>query len=182
MPNMPRGLLDPRSKEYAIQTVSALRRLVESEKADQIRIEKELATVREYRHWEVLGYKSEDALLEGELGKEAVSKLYAIGVKAEQEAKVISQGTRTDKLESTSLLCNEVRQGNAASYLARRIARERPDILERMKKGEFESVRAAAIEAGIIKVPTLFDQTKKLYLKLSAAEKRRFKEWMTRQG
>ncbi len=36
-----------------------------------------------------------------------------------------------------------------ANYLTRRIARDRPDILERMQAGEFRSVRAAALEAGI---------------------------------
>lgn len=42
------------------------------------------------------------------------------------------------------------------SYLLRRLARDRPDILERVKSGEFKSARAAAIEAGIIKpVPTV---------------------------
>jgi hypothetical protein len=38
-----------------------------------------------------------------------------------------------------------------SEYLAARIARDRPDILERMKAGEFPSVRAAAREAGIVK-------------------------------
>jgi hypothetical protein len=38
-----------------------------------------------------------------------------------------------------------------AKYLTARIARDRPDILERMKAGEFRSVRAAAREAGIVK-------------------------------
>jgi hypothetical protein len=33
-----------------------------------------------------------------------------------------------------------------------RIARDRPDVLERMKQGEFLSVRQAAIAAGIVKV------------------------------
>lgn len=37
-----------------------------------------------------------------------------------------------------------------------RLARDRPDVLERVKAGEFKSARAAAIEAGIIKpVPTV---------------------------
>ena len=40
--------------------------------------------------------------------------------------------------------------GNAAPYLTARIARDRPDILARMKAGEFPSVRAAALEAGIV--------------------------------
>jgi hypothetical protein len=34
--------------------------------------------------------------------------------------------------------------------LTARIARDRPDILERMKAGEFKSVRQAALEAGLI--------------------------------
>lgn len=35
--------------------------------------------------------------------------------------------------------------GTNASYLTSRIARDRPDILERMKAGEFTSVRKAAL-------------------------------------
>jgi hypothetical protein len=36
--------------------------------------------------------------------------------------------------------------GRGSDYLTRRIARDRPDILERMKAGDFTSVRKAAIE------------------------------------
>jgi hypothetical protein len=39
-------------------------------------------------------------------------------------------------------------------YLTARIARDRPDILDRMKAGEYPSVRKAALEAGIVK-PTI---------------------------
>lgn len=40
--------------------------------------------------------------------------------------------------------------------ILRRLARDAPEILERVKSGEFKSARAAAIEAGIIKpVPTV---------------------------
>ena len=35
-------------------------------------------------------------------------------------------------------------------YLMQRIARDYPDVLERAKRGEFLSVRAAAIAAGIL--------------------------------
>ncbi len=38
-----------------------------------------------------------------------------------------------------------------ADYLTARIARDRPDILERMKAGEYTSVRQAALDAGIVK-------------------------------
>jgi len=41
--------------------------------------------------------------------------------------------------------------GNSRAYLLRRLARDRPDLLERLKKGEFATVRDAAREAGIVK-------------------------------
>lgn len=41
-------------------------------------------------------------------------------------------------------------QGTSADYLTARIARDRPDILARMKAGEFRSVHEAAREAGFV--------------------------------
>jgi hypothetical protein len=41
--------------------------------------------------------------------------------------------------------------GDSPEYLAARIARDRPDIQEKMKAGEYPSVRAAAVDAGIVK-------------------------------
>jgi len=43
------------------------------------------------------------------------------------------------------------RRGTDPDYLTARIARDRPDILERMKAGEYRSVRAAARDAGLVK-------------------------------
>jgi hypothetical protein len=43
-----------------------------------------------------------------------------------------------------------IRGSGRGGYLTARIARDRPDILERMKAGEFSSVRQAAKEAGIV--------------------------------
>lgn len=45
---------------------------------------------------------------------------------------------------------NDLSQGTSAEYLTARIARDRPDILEAMRQGAYRSVRAAAIDAGII--------------------------------
>jgi hypothetical protein len=41
------------------------------------------------------------------------------------------------------------KRGNDPQYLTARIARDRPDIQERMKQGEFKSVRAAATVAQV---------------------------------
>jgi hypothetical protein len=46
----------------------------------------------------------------------------------------------------------QVKGSGGQKYLVSRIARDHPDVLERMKQGEFLSVRQAAIAAGIVKV------------------------------
>ena len=45
----------------------------------------------------------------------------------------------------------KVKGSGGQKYLGARIARDRLDVLERMKKGEFLRVRQAAIAAGIVK-------------------------------
>ncbi len=63
---------------------------------------------------------------------------------------------------------------NNSQRLLRRIARDYPQILKAYEAGEYRSVRAAAIEAGIIKIPTSFERTEKNILKGRS-------EWNTRQ-
>jgi hypothetical protein len=52
--------------------------------------------------------------------------------------------SRVDNVKSTD-------GGNSQAYLLRRLARDAPEVLDRVKAGEFKSARAAAIEAGIVK-------------------------------
>ena len=52
-----------------------------------------------------------------------------------------------------------------------RIARDRPDILERMKAGAFTSVREAAREAGMIKDVSLVEQVVRLWEKATPEER-----------
>jgi hypothetical protein len=61
--------------------------------------------------------------------------------------------------------------GRGADYLAARIARDRPDVLERMKKGEFKSARAAAKEAGIVKDKTPLDVVKSAWKRADARQR-----------
>jgi hypothetical protein len=48
-------------------------------------------------------------------------------------------------------------QGTSSDYLLRRLARRAPDTLAAYERGEFPSARAAALHAGILKVPTALD-------------------------
>lgn len=65
---------------------------------------------------------------------------------------------KTNQVDNYNL--DKTKGGTSAEYLTRKIARDRPDILERMKAGEFRSVRQAAIEAGIIKPKPTVAKTK----------------------
>ncbi len=69
------------------------------------------------------------------------------------EAKPLGRRGRPASDDKT-LSHNVLSQGTDADYLTARIARDRPDILERMKAGEYPSVRRAAMDAGIVK-PTV---------------------------
>lgn len=68
--------------------------------------------------------------------------------------------------------------GNRADYLTKRIARDRPDILQKMKDGEFKSVRAAAKAAGIIKEKTALSTVIAAWKKLNDTERHQFKSWL----
>lgn len=64
----PREMKDPRSREYAIQTLHSLKRYLSSRAVDERRIKEELADIKANRHWEVLGYASMDEYLQTETG------------------------------------------------------------------------------------------------------------------
>lgn len=49
------------------------------------------------------------------------------------------------------IIINSSKKGDSPEYLAARIARDAPEVQRQMKQGEFRSVRAAAIAAGIVK-------------------------------
>jgi hypothetical protein len=65
----------------------------------------------------------------------------------------------------------KAKAGNRSDYLVARIARDRPDILERMKAGEFTSVREAAREAGMIKDVSLVNEIVRLWAKATLEER-----------
>jgi hypothetical protein len=78
----------------------------------------------------------------------------ALAFRAEEEP--LAEHRRPKKEEDKGNNITFMR-GTSPDYLSRRIARDRPDILERMKAGEFRSVRAAALEAGIVKPTVSFE-------------------------
>lgn len=88
------------------------------------------------------------------------------------QAVTVKQGQRVDLLPY--IIRKSDSGGTGAEYLLRRLAKTEPAIVKRYEAGEFPSVRAAAIEAGIIKIPSAVDVAVKSYLKLSTADRFKF--------
>ena len=74
---------------------------------------------------------------------------------------------------------NGLGKGNAADYLTARLKRDHGEIFQRLAAGEFTSVRQAAIAAGIVKVPSVLDQLRKLWAKATDADRRTFMDEVT---
>ena len=69
----------------------------------------------------------------------------------------------------------------ATIYRQRRLKADRPDLWAQVEAGE-KSTHAAAIEAGIVKVPSVLDQLRKLWAKASDADRRTFMDEVSRGG
>jgi hypothetical protein len=108
----------------------------------------------EHQGWQELGFLTWEKFCETKL-QVAADKL-----RAEAENRVASIATHAKPLaehgdekrisHGYNRNLESLDKGNNAAYLTARIARDRPDILEDMKQGKYKSVRAAAIDAGII--------------------------------
>jgi hypothetical protein len=173
----PRERKDPRSRAYVIQTIHALKRSLAAAVLDRQRIESDLAEIESYRHWEVLGYPSKDALLEAELGltEPAIVGKVAAAVVMAQAHELAEHGEigngRSRGANSTSTL---KRGSTDASYLARRLKRDHPDIFDQLAAGQYRSVREAAIAAGLITVPTGLVLLRRAWAKATTEERAAF--------
>ena len=67
------------------------------------------------------------------------------------EAKPHGGDRKSEKERQNQASNGSLMYGNIAEYLTARLARDRPDILTRLEAGHYPSVRAAALEAGIMR-------------------------------
>lgn len=91
------------------------------------------------------------------------------------EEEVNRDNVTVDLLERTE--SQEPPRGNTLPYAIRRLAKDRPDLLERVKAGEM-SAHAAMVEAGFRKVPSPLDVLKRAWGKAAPSERKAFSEWI----
>jgi hypothetical protein len=151
------------SRPWVIWTIGNARDLSQRLDWDVKMLKMSLKQLEDARAWETLGLLSFDvlmmqkvkldpadarAVLQAKPGR-SLGSVLRVQVTAEEAKPILDHGgDRTTQEQGYNV---PLVRGNDADYLTRRIARDRPDILERMKAGEFTSVRAAALEAGIRK-------------------------------
>lgn len=123
-----------------------------------------------------LGFSSFNAYLKALIGKD---KRGAEDVKARAEK---ARPTGPNGRPRKGVASTPLPKGTHSDRLTARIARDRPDILKRMKAGEFKSVRAAAIEAGIVKVKTPGQWLTHWWGRASKAERARFRRSLAEEG
>jgi len=189
---IPRNAREPGSPEWCHQTVSLLKESYKVIRIDRRRFDEYLGELRAHKAWEKVPtekpYGTEDRMLMVELGKhsdEIKKELAEIAAQQEvplarAQAAAVSQGTRMDALRANGTRLGSQGSNNSA-YLLRRLARDYPDTLDAYERGEYPSVRAAAIAARIITPPTPFQQIEKLLPKLTDAERAKLKALLNKE-
>jgi len=151
-----RSTQPPGSPDWCQSGVRHLKKLWPFLEANQSAFQRELQQLREHRAWLVLPspeapYGSEDAMMLAELGVTAgvVSERLSNAQRYALEAGELRPPHRPAKLDNCPTYVR-AEGGNSATYLAARLKREHSAIHARLAAGEFRSVRAAAMEAGIV--------------------------------
>lgn len=154
----PRTLKDTTSEEYAWQTTAYLKTMYGIKEASVESWQRAVAEAEEHHIYDQIPperpYGSMDALLLAEIGETAASstaKVMAHSLAAQGKT-YLDPGPRTaeEKSNCDVITITQTGRGTSAEYLTARIARNRPDVLERMQRGDYPSVRAAAMEAGLV--------------------------------
>lgn len=153
----PRHLKVPGSPTWCWQTLSALQSLWRAANLDYALYEETLQEANTHEIWMKIPpddpFGSREKMLEtmgagDEL--QARARVAAQSIPARPMPKLVRGRNGRFQSDTPSAGQHSVKRGRArAAYLTARIARDRPDIWERMKNGEFTSVAAAAREAGI---------------------------------
>jgi hypothetical protein len=175
----PRDMMQKGDADWCWSALLHLRTIWASEKSTIEMWERTIADIRSACAWEKVPkgrpYGTEDAMLRDVLGVELseaertiTDRAARIAAAAKETGEKASPGptkaetaakkkrgktgafTTTDKIS-----CGETsaasKYGTSAEYQASRLKRDFPEIATRLANGEFPSVRAAAMEAGIVK-------------------------------
>jgi len=158
----PRDEKAPGSIAWCFQTLSLLEGRWRTKDLTDKQWEDALGEIRDYAVWNIIPpeapYGSLDAMLRAELGCTEVEatttvQAYSRRERAQQLAQTVEPRARRGEIGKGRDRCYNVtsnERGNNADYLASRLKRDAPAFAEALARGEYPSVRAACIAAGIV--------------------------------
>jgi hypothetical protein len=121
------------------------------------RLKNLVETFTEHQGWQELGFLTWEKFCESrlqiaaeKLETEARNRVVEIAANARPIMTAAEIGEMGKNNTPNNNYNYGLTQGTSADYLTARIARDNPEVLEGMKQGKYRSVRAAAIDAGII--------------------------------
>jgi hypothetical protein len=164
---------DPGTKPWARAVAREIRFRAKQFDSDIEGLQSMIAIAADHNAWRPLGYISLDAFLISEANfTQAIIDAVRNAKKGAKTGEVIQearatkdkqQGKRNDLLLGDS---KKLDAGNTNGYLLRRLARDNPELLDKIEAGEL-TVNQAAIQAGIRKKPTPEDQCLRAFKKCS---------------
>ena len=152
-----RALKDAGDPQWCWQTISYLQTIWQSLSLDYDRYMQAWEEAEEHKVWEKVPYDNpfgtkEEMLSQLELGddKHAQRRMNVQPIARRIRLKFSYGGDRrSEGFQDYNCNVEAPRQGNSREYLLSRLYHKHYDIFQRWERGEFRSVRAAAIAAGI---------------------------------
>lgn len=148
------------SRPWALHISNEIRKTLYDKQQTGNRLVKLIEMFKEKAGYQELGFLTWESFCESrlqttaeKLAAEATGRVIALAENAKPlaEPEIGNGKAGPGRGNKTDNDCNAfLAQGNSSDYLTARIARDNPEVLEGMKQGKYRSVRAAAIDAGII--------------------------------
>lgn len=163
------------SRPWAVWVVRQAKLRREEVERDASLLRDLIAKMQKHEAWKVLGVPSFDMLCTTQLRLSADEVSAVLKARKGQTVGAVMRRVGRPKAgDGNGDIVTISDKGNGPAYLAARLRRDHPDaVFDESVRG---SVRQAAIAAGIVKVPGVLDQLRKLWAKASEADRRTFME------
>ena len=162
------------SKPWALWVVGQAKLQREELERDASALRRLISKMQKHEAWKALGVASFDMLCATQLQLSADEVSAVLKARKGQTVGAVLRKVGRPKAGEGNDSNRSISAGAGPAYLAARLRRDHPDaVFDEAVRG---SVRQAAIAAGIVKVPSVLDQLRKLWAKASEADRRTFME------